>query len=369
MQKNFAVSLALLAATLSLFFPALTMAASGISYVPVTKCEQVGADVKLTNFGTTYNLVSSCRNAGYGLRQYKLTCVDANNKPAAVSTKYKVEWVGSCVQSDTITPIITLNGSKVVAYITDFYGPFVDPGAKAIDNKDGDITNKIKVTSNFNVNEAGIYQITYQATDAAGNTATATRTVLRASDAQGPQLYSTIIDPVEVNHKVGNYYYTPNGYLTRQGKPFTPTVLSPVTILYNDNITGTSSAKLYSFYDNANTDKAGTSFEVYHIAFGKVKIYDGTIKTIPVYFAINTVNVVDAFKPIIMAKGPTFISIKKGETYVDPGVTVESPTDPNYTLTTWIDSKPTYGNYYYIHDKAVNKYGSDETVRTVSFNN
>ena len=47
----------------------------------VTSCEQVGGDIRISrNNGPKYVLTSSCRDAGHGKRQYKMSCVS--------STKY-----------------------------------------------------------------------------------------------------------------------------------------------------------------------------------------------------------------------------------------------------------------------------------------
>ena len=50
-------------------------------------------------------------------------------------------------------------------------------GCKAIDNYDGDITDKIEVTGEYNINEKGTYQVTYTVTDDAGNKNTKQHTI------------------------------------------------------------------------------------------------------------------------------------------------------------------------------------------------
>ena len=51
-------------------------------------------------------------------------------------------------------------------------------GATATDDKDGDLTSKIETTGKVDTKKAGTYKITYTVKDAAGNTSTATRTVI-----------------------------------------------------------------------------------------------------------------------------------------------------------------------------------------------
>jgi hypothetical protein len=55
--------------------------------------------------------------------------------------------------------------------------PFVDPGATAIDDIDGDLTSQIVVSGRINTNVLGTQSLTYSVTDRAGNKATAVRTV------------------------------------------------------------------------------------------------------------------------------------------------------------------------------------------------
>lgn len=51
-------------------------------------------------------------------------------------------------------------------------------GANAIDDKDGDITNKIVVTGKVDTKKAGTYIITYTVEDSAKNIATVKRTII-----------------------------------------------------------------------------------------------------------------------------------------------------------------------------------------------
>ncbi|NLM63403.1 MAG: DUF5011 domain-containing protein [Mollicutes bacterium] len=77
---------------------------------------------------------------------------------------------------DTEPPVITLNGDNPM-YVP-LGAEFVDPGAKARDNMDADITEKIHVSGNVNTNEVGTYEIIYEVSDRAGNQTIVTRTVI-----------------------------------------------------------------------------------------------------------------------------------------------------------------------------------------------
>jgi len=76
---------------------------------------------------------------------------------------------------DSTPPVITLLGP---AHVTVIVGSvYKDPGATAVDANDGDLTDRIVVANAVNESVAGAYSVTYTVSDAAGNTASATRTV------------------------------------------------------------------------------------------------------------------------------------------------------------------------------------------------
>ena len=70
---------------------------------------------------------------------------------------------------------MTLNGASNMT--VECHTVFSDPGATASDACAGDLTSAIHVTGSVDANTVGSYTLTYTATDAHGNTATATRTV------------------------------------------------------------------------------------------------------------------------------------------------------------------------------------------------
>ncbi|MBP3255182.1 MAG: polysaccharide deacetylase family protein [Clostridia bacterium] len=76
---------------------------------------------------------------------------------------------------DDVPPEIELNGKKSqTVYINNDYE---EEGATAIDEKDGDITDKITIIGNVDTSKEGKYTITYKVTDSSGNEAIETREV------------------------------------------------------------------------------------------------------------------------------------------------------------------------------------------------
>ncbi len=79
-----------------------------------------------------------------------------------------------CKKDDTTGPVISLTGNSVMS--VNFKTPFVDPGATAVDDEDGEVV--VYVSGVVNTNLADTYILTYSAEDAAGNLADeVTRTV------------------------------------------------------------------------------------------------------------------------------------------------------------------------------------------------
>ncbi|MFA5603419.1 MAG: immunoglobulin-like domain-containing protein [Bacilli bacterium] len=66
-------------------------------------------------------------------------------------------------------PIITLNGDETIVIREG--EPYFEEGATAYDPEDGDITDKIKITSSLNINVPGNYKIEYNVQDSDGNSA------------------------------------------------------------------------------------------------------------------------------------------------------------------------------------------------------
>ena len=94
----------------------------------------------------------------------------ANNLALAVRT-VKVNST-----ADTTPPVITLNGdSNMSVYIDN--GAYVELGAEAMDNRDGNITSLMNISGSVNTSALGVYTITYDVRDNSGNRVVATRTV------------------------------------------------------------------------------------------------------------------------------------------------------------------------------------------------
>lgn len=107
-----------------------------------------------------------------------------NKTIKSIDVKYK----------DEDSPIITLVGEDKSIYIGNKYE---EPGYNAIDNCDGNITDKVIIDGNVDTNKAGIYEITYSVTDSSGNKTEKIRKVTvydKNSISNGQVIYLTFDD-------------------------------------------------------------------------------------------------------------------------------------------------------------------------------
>jgi PKD repeat protein len=116
--------------------------------------------------------------------------VNYNVKDAGGNAAIPVTRVVYVVR-DQNKPVITLNGSDTVNI--EVFSSYMEDGAKAQDNKDGNISNSISIEGEVNTNKIGTYVLTYVVIDQAGNKATKTRTVL-VKDTQKPVISNTDAD-------------------------------------------------------------------------------------------------------------------------------------------------------------------------------
>jgi hypothetical protein len=90
---------------------------------------------------------------------------------------------------DTTPPVITLLGDN--PYVLQAGTPYVDPGATATDDVNGDLSAQIAVNSSaVDTSTPGTYVVSYAVSDASGNEASASRTV-NVVDTLGPAIVMT----------------------------------------------------------------------------------------------------------------------------------------------------------------------------------
>ena len=98
----------------------------------------------------------------------------SSSGPAATAGPTSSPAPSANPQGDTTAPVVSLKGAPKITI--PFGAIYVEPGATATDETDGAIT-ALQTAGEVDRNKAGDYVLTYSATDAAGNTGTAQRTV------------------------------------------------------------------------------------------------------------------------------------------------------------------------------------------------
>ena len=76
---------------------------------------------------------------------------------------------------DDVAPVITLEGDNVIEL--NLGNPYIEPGYKAIDEIDGDITEKVEIIDGIDISKVGSYKISYNIKDKSGNKTKIIRTV------------------------------------------------------------------------------------------------------------------------------------------------------------------------------------------------
>ncbi|PIV30512.1 MAG: hypothetical protein COS35_06300, partial [Zetaproteobacteria bacterium CG02_land_8_20_14_3_00_50_9] len=167
--------------------------------------------------------------------------------------------------TDGLKPVITMQG--INPYSISQGNIYVDAGAAASDNFDGDITAKIVTTSTVNSAVPGTYTVTYNVTDLAGNKAIPVVRTVIVIDTTAPVIQLNGVSPVTV--EAGSVYV--DGKAT-----VTDNVDATNTALIGVNTVNTAIPGTYTVTYNAS-DAAGN----------------------PAITVVRTVNVVDTTAPVI----------------------------------------------------------------------
>lgn len=116
----------------------------------------------------------------------------------------------------------TLEGNSLI--VLEQGNEYVEPGYKAIDSNDGDITNKVTITGSVDVNTPGTYVLTYKIKNSTNQEKTLERTIIIGSTPLSATILSSNTSYTNQNIKaiiniVGssyNYIKFPNGTVSRE---------------------------------------------------------------------------------------------------------------------------------------------------------
>ena len=170
--------------------PAITLKGNSEIHIPVGTEYKDADAVALDQTDGNIAVVKSGRVDTTTAGKYTITYT-ATDAAGNTATATRTVIVENPKISDTAAPVITLNGDTQVRIVAgDTYS---DAGAAATDETDGTVT--VEKSGQVDTTTAGEYTITYTATDAAGNTATATRTVI----VESPKISDTAAPVITLN--------------------------------------------------------------------------------------------------------------------------------------------------------------------------
>ncbi|WP_049669762.1 immunoglobulin-like domain-containing protein [Bacillus sp. FJAT-27916] len=242
------------------------------------------------------------------------------------------------VKKDTTKPKITGASNKTV-----YKGYSFNPktGVTASDNVDGNITSKIKISGKLNVNEVGIYKLTYTVEDKTKNKTTVTRTITVKKDTIKPKI--TGAGNTTVNYDDSFI----DAFDPKKGVKATDNVDG--TITNQMKITGTVNTMKIGTYKLTYTvkDKTGNQTSVTRI----VKVVDKVSPKIT-GASNTTINYGSSFDPM---KGI------KATDYIDGTITDRV----TITGTVNTDKIGTYKLTYTVKDKSGNQASVTRTVNVV----
>ncbi|HPR39500.1 MAG TPA: DUF5011 domain-containing protein, partial [Oscillospiraceae bacterium] len=234
---------------------------------------------------------------------------------------------------DTTPPVITLNGSSTVKVIVG--STYTDAGATAYDETDGDLTASIVTTGTVRTTRTGTYTITYSVSDAAGNGAEESRTVVVAANTK-PVI--TLNGSSSVRIVVGSTYVDAGATATdAEDGDLTSSIVTTGTV---------------------RTTRTGT----YRITYSVTDSNGGTAKV------TRTVTVKSNTRPVIKRNGSSSVRIVVGTDYVDAGATATDAEDGDLTaaiVTTSTVNTEKVGTYRVTYTVTDSNGGTSKTTRTV----
>lgn len=244
------------------------------------------------------------------------------------------------IGKDVTKPVITLLGD--VTETLELGYPFVDPGATAYDNVEGDITSKLVITNNIDNMTEGVYSVWYNVSDASGNKADEVERIVSV----GPDQTKPVVtlegnDPLEMD-------------------VFTQFVDPGAKAL--DNIDGDITAQIV--VDASNLDTAVVNeVDGYEVLYTVTDKANNTSDVVA-----RTVLVFDREAPVITLNGSATVVIDLNtESYVEEGATIDDNyyDDVDLIISGTVDDKTvgTYSVYYDATDRSGNS--AAQVERTV----
>ena len=203
---------------------------------------------------------------------------------------------------DTTVPVITLLGDNPLD--VEFGSIYIDAGATASDNVDGDITSSIVTLNPVNTSVLGPYTVTYDVSDSSGNPATQVTRTVNVVDTTAPEITLVGSDPLDV--EFGSTYIDAGATAS-------------------DNVDGDITANIVTV-NPVNTSVLGTYTVTYDVSDSSGNAASQVTRTI---------NVVDTAPPIIFPPSDITVegNVLDGYSGGIGSATATNATDPSPVIT------------------------------------
>ena len=193
---------------------------------------------------------------------------------------------------------------------------YEDAGAEAMDDTDGDLSNAIEVEGeDFDSNVPGIYKITYNVTDAAGNKAVEVEREVVVEDSVQPEPDTTM--PVITLNGDAIVKLSLDEEYTDAGATAT------------DDTDGDLTAKIVATGAEVDTSVAGSYQVKYNVSDAAGNAASEVVRTVIVEDGQEPEP--DTMAPVITLLGPASLTIQISDDYTDAGATASDDTDGDLT--------------------------------------
>ena len=214
------------------------------------------------------------------------------------NTTEKIRYIYVFNIDDTIPPVITLLGDTAINVGAG--GAFIDPGAIAIDNVDGDISDRILDSGSVDMQKIGTYTVYYYVADMMGNQAEEKERKVTVIDTIPPSIH--VNPPNPINIFVGTPY-----------KEYGATA--------HDNLDGDITHKLDTigyvseFINDSVNVNVGGEYRVHYT------VQDAAGYTTDSIRIVKVTDFDDTIPPIITLLGDNPVNLDIGGNYNEPGAT------------------------------------------------
>lgn len=248
------------------------------------------------------------------------TATDSSNNTSSVTRKVTVK--------DNTPPDIKLIGNSLMSI--NHNDTYVELGAKAVDDIDGELT--VKISGIVDSSIIGFYDILYTATDSSNNTNTVTRTVI-VKDITPPVLTLNGSSLITINHN--------DSYVELGAKAI-------------DDIDGEVEVIAIGVVDNSTVG----SYKIVYTASDSSNNTNNVTRTI---------RVIDNTPPVITLNGNSLITVNQNEKYDELGATATDETDGVVTvMVAGVVNTSKIGNYEIAYTATDSANNTQTATRTIS---